>query len=194
MQLSTHFLSLQNPPFPFISHRHRYCSFSSRSFRPKPINSVTNSPESCSSELAASLQSETLKILEWPSLCNYLSPFTSTSMALSLTKTAAIPIGQSPEESQKLLDQTTAALHALEALKSEPLNLSVIEDVSGILHSAASGQLLTVRELCRVRRMLGASRAVSEKLAEVSEGGSLEGYTIYFFSVSAFLVFSLSFL
>ncbi|XWS12662.1 hypothetical protein CRYUN_Cryun37aG0109400 [Craigia yunnanensis] len=177
MQLSTHFLSLLNPPTPFLSHHHRRYSLSSRPFKPKLINSVANSPKSRSSELAATLQSETLKTLEWPSLCNYLSPFTSTSMALSLTKTAAIPVGQSQEESQKLLDQTTAALHAMEALKSDPLDLSAIEDVSGILHSAASGQLLTVRELCRVRRMLGAARAVSEKLATVAEGGSLERYT-----------------
>ncbi|EOY28271.1 DNA mismatch repair protein MutS, type 2, putative isoform 2 [Theobroma cacao] len=98
-------------------------------------------------------------------------------MALSLTKSAAFPIGQSQEESQKLLDQTTAALHAMEALKSEPLDLSAIEDVSGILRSAGSGQLLTVRELCRVRRTLGAARAVSEKLAAVAEGGSLKRYT-----------------
>ncbi|XVF25818.1 hypothetical protein REPUB_Repub13aG0246400 [Reevesia pubescens] len=98
-------------------------------------------------------------------------------MALSLTRTAAIPVGQSQKESQKLLDQTTATLHAMEALKSEPLDLSSIEDVSGILHSAASGQLLTVRELCRVRRMLGAARAVSEKLTAVAEGGSFERYS-----------------
>lgn len=98
-------------------------------------------------------------------------------MAFSLTKTGAVPVGQSREASQKLLDQTTSALHALEALKSEPLDLSVIEDVSEILHSAASGQVLTVRELCRVRRMLGAARAVSEKLAAIAEGGSLERYT-----------------
>ncbi|XP_022715889.1 uncharacterized protein LOC111275057 isoform X2 [Durio zibethinus] len=97
-------------------------------------------------------------------------------MALSLTKTAAIPVGQSHEESQKLLDQTTAALHAMEALKSQPLDLSAIEDVSGILHSAVSGQMLTVRELCRVRRMLGAARAVSEKLTAVAQGDSLERY------------------
>ncbi|EOY28270.1 DNA mismatch repair protein MutS isoform 1 [Theobroma cacao] len=175
MQLPTQFLSLQNPPL--LSHRHRHYSLSTRPFKLKLIGSLANSPESRSSELATALQSETLKTLEWPSLCNYLSPFTSTSMALSLTKSAAFPIGQSQEESQKLLDQTTAALHAMEALKSEPLDLSAIEDVSGILRSAGSGQLLTVRELCRVRRTLGAARAVSEKLAAVAEGGSLKRYT-----------------
>ncbi|XP_021294236.1 uncharacterized protein LOC110424071 [Herrania umbratica] len=177
MQLTTQFLSLQNPPLLSHRHRHRHYSPSTRPFKLKLINSLANSPESRSSELATALQSETLKTLEWPSLCNYLSPFTSTSMALSLTKSAAFPIGQSQEESQKLLDQTTAALHAMEALKSEPLDLSAIEDVSGILHSAGSGQLLTVRELCRVRRTLGAARAVSEKLAAVAEGGSLKRYT-----------------
>ncbi|XVE88027.1 hypothetical protein DITRI_Ditri19aG0035500 [Diplodiscus trichospermus] len=176
MQLSTHFLSLQNPPIPFLSPRHRQYSLSSGRFKPKLINSVASSPDSRSSELAAALQSETLKTLEWSSLCSHLSPFTATSKALSLTKTAAIPIGQCQEESQKFLDQTTAALHAMEALKLEQLDLSAIEDVSGILHSAASGQLLTVRELCRVRRMLGAARAVSEKLAVVAKGGSLERY------------------
>ncbi|MBA0724152.1 hypothetical protein Golax_020860 [Gossypium laxum] len=177
MQLSTYFLSLQNPPS--LSYRHRLChhSLSKRPFRHKLICSLANSADQRSSELVTTLQSETLKTLEWPSLCNYLSPFTSTSMAFSLTKAAAIPVGQSREESQKLLDQTTSALHSLEALKSEPLDLSVIEDVSEILHSAASGQVLTVRELCRVRRMLGAARAVSEKLAAIAEGGSLERYT-----------------
>ncbi|OMO65175.1 hypothetical protein COLO4_31493 [Corchorus olitorius] len=146
-------------------------------FKPKLISSVTNSLESRTSELATTLQSETLKTLEWPAICNYLSTFTSTSMGLSLTKTAAIPVGQSPDESQRLLDQTTAALHAMEAFKSEPLDLSSIEDVSGIVHSAASGQMLTVRELCRVRRMLAAARAVSEKLGAVAAGGSSERYT-----------------
>ncbi|GMI93417.1 hypothetical protein like AT1G65070 [Hibiscus trionum] len=178
MQISTHFLSLQSTPFLSFRHRHRHrhrlrlSYHSTRSFRLKLINSLANS-----SELVTALQSETLKTLEWPSLCNYLSPFTSTSMALSLTKTAAIPIGQSQEESQKLLDQTTSALHAMEALKSDPLDLSAIEDVSEILHSAASGQLLTVRELCRVRRMLRAAKAISKKLAAVAEEGSLDRYT-----------------
>ncbi|KAK8524458.1 hypothetical protein V6N13_015480 [Hibiscus sabdariffa] len=172
MQISTHFLSLQTTPFLSFRHRLSYHSGSARPFRFKLVNSLANS-----SELVTALQSETLKSLEWHSLCNYLSPFTSTSMALSLTRTAAIPIGQSKEESQKLLDQTTSALHAMEALKLDPLDLSAIEDVSDILHSAASGQLLTARELCRVRMMLRAARAISKKLAAVAEEGSSERYT-----------------
>ncbi|KAL4386327.1 hypothetical protein GQ457_09G002350 [Hibiscus cannabinus] len=172
MQISTHFLSLQITPFLSFRHRHRLSHHSARPFRFKLVNSLANS-----SELVTALQSETLKSLEWPSLCNYLSPFTSTPMALSLTRTAAIPIGQSKEESQKLLDQTTSALHAMEALKSDPLDLSAIEDVTEILHSAASGQLLTARELCRVRMMLRAARAISKKLAAVAEEGSSERYT-----------------
>ncbi|KAJ6402073.1 hypothetical protein OIU84_014196 [Salix udensis] len=84
-------------------------------------------------------------------------------MGQSITRNAKIPIGKSKEESQKLLDQTAAALAVME---SGPLNFSGIEDITRILDSAVSGTLLTVGELCAVRRTLRAARAVLERLKD----------------------------
>jgi len=113
------------------------------------------------STLAEELQSETLKILEWNRVCNQLSAFTSTSMGLSEAQSGSIPMGQSLEESQTLLAQTTAALSL-----PRPLDLSGIVDVSGIVESSRSGQLLTIGELCSVTRTLRSARRLMEQLEE----------------------------
>ncbi|XP_015889192.3 uncharacterized protein LOC107424019 [Ziziphus jujuba] len=128
------------------------------------------SPESHSHRLTLSqtLQSQTLEILEWASVCNQLSAFTSTSMGLSTSRKAGIPLGRSREESQKLLDQTTAAVAAMEMMRHRPLDFSGIKEVSGIVNSAASGELLTVKELCAVRRTLSAARGLFEKLEDLA--------------------------
>ncbi|CAG7892839.1 unnamed protein product [Brassica rapa] len=111
-----------------------------------------------------SIESQTLEVLEWRALCNQLSPFASTSMGLSATKTADIPVGNSPEESRSLLDETAAALAAMEAMEPRRLGLSEILDLSEIVERAMAGQLLTVRELCAVRGTLMAASSVFEKL------------------------------
>uniref|UniRef100_A0A6N2LD70 Uncharacterized protein n=1 Tax=Salix viminalis TaxID=40686 RepID=A0A6N2LD70_SALVM len=51
-------------------------------------------------------------------------------------------------------------------MESGPLNFSGIEDITRILDSAVSGTLLTVGELCAVRRTLRAARAVLERLKD----------------------------
>ncbi|KAK7319673.1 hypothetical protein RJT34_04396 [Clitoria ternatea] len=102
-----------------------------------------------------SLHTETLNTLEWPSVCKQLSAFTSTSVASS----ARIPIGRTPGESQKLLDQTSAAI-----LFTEPLDFSGIHDLTDILHVATSGHLLSIRELCTVRCTLSAARELFHHL------------------------------
>ncbi|CAF1900402.1 hypothetical protein HID58_046645 [Brassica napus] len=111
-----------------------------------------------------SIESQTLEVLEWRALCNQLSPFASTSMGLSATKTADIPVGNSPEESRSLLDETAAALAAMEAMEPRGLGLSEILDLSEVVERAVAGQLLTVRELCAVRGTLMAASSVFEKL------------------------------
>ncbi|CAK7350609.1 unnamed protein product [Dovyalis caffra] len=165
MELSNHFISIKKAPILFTT---------------KPLTKTlskpfhSNSPNSHSPKLtvpAHSLQLETLKTLEWSSLCNQLTPFTSTSMAQSITRNANIPIGKSKEDSQKLLDQTAAALAVME---SGPLDFSGVEDITRILDSAVSGTLLTVGELCAVRRTLRAARAVLERLKDA--GDCLERY------------------
>lgn len=54
---------------------------------------------------------------------------------------------------------------------SRHLDFSGIEDVSGILDSATSGKLLTIAELCSVRRTLKAARELFEKLQALAVGG-----------------------
>ncbi|KAL4626779.1 hypothetical protein ACB092_05G121800 [Castanea dentata] len=133
----------------------------------KVLNS--NSPESLT--LSQTLQSETLETLEWPSLCKQLSSFTSTTMGFSAAQKAKIPLGQTPEESHKLLDQTAAAASALMMMDSPPLDFSGIEDVSGILNSAASRELLSISELCAIRRTLRAAKLLFENLKQLVNTG-----------------------
>ncbi|CAI9279687.1 unnamed protein product [Lactuca saligna] len=84
-------------------------------------------------KLAESLQYETFRILEWPSVCNQVSSFTATSMGTSAARDGLVPIGRSPEESRRLLNQTSAAF----ALPF-PLDFSGIEDVSDIIESSVA--------------------------------------------------------
>ncbi|KAL5774491.1 hypothetical protein ACOSP7_012048 [Xanthoceras sorbifolium] len=165
MQLSNHFLSLQNPPI--FSHHYRRFICNSATTVP-----LATSPKRTQSLSAESLQQETLKSLEWPSLCEQLSLFAQTSMGLSLTKKAQIPFGQSLAESRTLLDQTSAALAMMTMMRSQPLDLSKIEDISGIVDSASSGELLSLSEICAVRRTL---RAVSDVWEKLSEAPPLDG-------------------
>ncbi|GMN50819.1 hypothetical protein TIFTF001_019971 [Ficus carica] len=133
-----------------------------------PSHRLTLSPTTTTTTAATSLQADTLELLEWRSVCNQLSAFTSTSMGFSTAQSASIPFGRSRSDSQKLLDQTSAAAAAVEAVGSWPSDFSRIEDVSGIVNSAASGELLTIKELCAIRRTLVAARALSEKLKELA--------------------------
>ncbi|CAA7031274.1 unnamed protein product [Microthlaspi erraticum] len=111
-----------------------------------------------------SVENQTLEVLEWRALCNQLTPFASTSMGLLATKNAEIPVGNSPEESRSLLEETAAALAAMELMDSRRLGLSEILDLSDIVERAIAGQLLTVRELCAVRSTLMAASSVYRKL------------------------------
>ncbi|KAM6573899.1 hypothetical protein CsatA_022226 [Cannabis sativa] len=141
------------PPFHLFSRPLKPSSFS--------FISATATP-------SQTLQSETLELLEWGSLCKQLSVFTSTSMGFSTAQNARIPFGRSREESQKLLDQTVAATKVVEVMGSKPSDFSAIEDVSEILKSASSGELLTIKEICEIRRTLMAARALYEKLDELA--------------------------
>ncbi|KAL9329335.1 hypothetical protein ACSQ67_004338 [Phaseolus vulgaris] len=114
---------------------------------------------SCFNPDSNSFQADTLKTLEWSSVCKQLSPFTSTSMASAAALNARLPVGSTPAHSQKLLDQTSAA-----RLLAQPLDFSAIHDLTDILRVATSGQLLTTRELCTVRRTLAAARELFDSL------------------------------
>lgn len=71
-------------------------------------------------------------------------------------------------------------------MQIEPLDFSGIDDISGIVNSAVSGNLLTVSELCAVRRTLRAARTLFERLKD--GGDCSERYTILFEKKNACLL------
>ncbi|MFS7890196.1 putative endonuclease MutS2 [Helianthus anomalus] len=130
----------------------------------KPSLTLTTRSFKCSSSPPTSHQLQTLNILEWPSVCNQLSAFTSTTMGSSTARDGLVVIGRSPQESRRLLDQTSAAF----ALHLPP-DFSGIEDVSDVVESAVFGQLLSIREICAVKRTLQSARALFEELEKIGE-------------------------
>ncbi|XP_047262908.1 endonuclease MutS2 isoform X2 [Capsicum annuum] len=124
-------------------------------------------------KLAESLQSETLELLEWPALCQQLSSFTSTSMGFDAAESARIPVGRTPDESRKLLSQTSAAVAV-----PRPLDFTGIQDVSSIVDASVAGGILSIGELCAVKRTLAAARFLLQQLEEIaSQGDFSERYS-----------------
>ncbi|PHT90517.1 hypothetical protein T459_05630 [Capsicum annuum] len=117
-------------------------------------------------KLAESLQSETLELLEWPALCQQLSSFTSTSMGFDAAESARIPVGRTPDESRKLLSQTSAAVAV-----PRPLDFTGIQDVSSIVDASVAGGILSIGELCAVKRTLAAARFLLQQLEEIASQG-----------------------
>ncbi|XP_011625477.1 uncharacterized protein LOC18423139 [Amborella trichopoda] len=118
------------------------------------------------------LQSETLRALEWKSVCLQLSAFTSTTMAMNLSINGNVPSGQNQEESEKLLDQTSASVEL-----PNPLDFSNIQDLTEILNTSISGKLCTIQELCTVSQTLRSAKRVLNQLMEISSDGSLKRYS-----------------
>ena len=104
-------------------------------------------------------------------------------MGFSAAQKAKIPLGQTPEESHKLLNQTAAAATAMMMMDSPPLDFSGIEDVSGILNSAVSRELLSISELCAIRRTLRAAKLLFEKLKQLVNTGDCSETERYFTTI-----------
>lgn len=91
-------------------------------------------------------------------------------MGFATAQAGRLPLGRTPEESRRLLDQTAAA-----AALSRPLDFSGIEDVSDIVRISVSGELVTISELCAVKRTLRSARELYGQLEELAfrdEGSS----------------------
>lgn len=164
MILSSSFIAQNGPPSPQLIFSLRRPKLSRRFFITLSCDSTRRV------KLAESLQSETLKILEWPSVCSQLAAFTSTSMGLEAARSARIPLGRSLEDSRRLLAQTSAALDL-----PTPLDFSGIEDISTIVDSAVAGMLLSIAELCSVKRTLRSARHLIQQLEEFSTDKSSSG-------------------
>ncbi|CAL9060707.1 unnamed protein product [Musa banksii] len=118
------------------------------------------------------LRRETEETLEWGSVCSQVSAFVSTSVGRALCRSGNLPVGRDREESEKLLDQTAAAV-----LLPRPLDFSGIDDVSEIVRAAVAGELLGIRELCAIERSLQSARRVFEQLEQISADESSDRYT-----------------
>ncbi|KAK9150093.1 hypothetical protein Syun_008402 [Stephania yunnanensis] len=150
MQISNSFISITKPSNLF--HSFTINGVSRTSTTPSPIT------------LSTQLQSRrTETTLEWHSICSHLSAFASTTMGLSTAQNSRIPLGQTLDQSQTLLEQTTAAM-----LLPRPLDFSGIDDVTEIVRGCVGGELKTISELCAVKRTIGSARAVFEELIRVS--------------------------
>ncbi|KAH7284749.1 hypothetical protein KP509_34G068900 [Ceratopteris richardii] len=102
---------------------------------------------------------ESLKLLEWLSVCEQVSRFTSTPMGKALCRQGSIPFGRNQEESEKFLEQTDSAMHI-----PHSLDFTDIVDVGDILRSATAGTVLNVSELCTVEKTLSSSRRIYDQL------------------------------
>nr|XP_034585194.1 LOW QUALITY PROTEIN: endonuclease MutS2-like [Setaria viridis] len=75
-----------------------------------------------------------------------------------------VAVGRSREESERLIEQTAAAVFL-----SAPLDFAGVEDVSAVVAAATGGRLLAVREICAVGRSIRAARGVFDQLQSLAE-------------------------
>lgn len=116
------------------------------------------------------VETETLKLLEWPRVCIQVSEFASTPMAVAVARKGDLPIGRTVVESEELQAQTVAA-----QLLSSPLEFSGIEDLRKFIEDAQSGNVCQLEELCLVRKTLAAVRRLHNQVVGQSrDGASIE--------------------
>ncbi|KAL5214261.1 hypothetical protein ABZP36_003413 [Zizania latifolia] len=124
---------------------------------------LTSTPVSSEAPEAKQMRLETEASLEWDEVCTRLAEFTSTAAGRAACGEGRVPVRRSREESERLLEQTAAAL------LSAPLDSSGVEDLSAVVAAAAGGRLLSVREICGVGRSIPSARGVFDQLRRLSE-------------------------
>ncbi|KAJ1273510.1 hypothetical protein BS78_06G286300 [Paspalum vaginatum] len=126
-------------------------------------NNLSSHPSSETPE-ARQIRIETESALEWGGVCARLADFAATAAGRAACAGGRVPVGQSQEESERLIDQTAAAV-----LLPTPLDFGGVEDVSAVVAAAAAGRTLAVRELCVVGRSIGAVHAVFDQLKRLAD-------------------------
>uniref|UniRef100_A0A0D9WBA2 Smr domain-containing protein n=1 Tax=Leersia perrieri TaxID=77586 RepID=A0A0D9WBA2_9ORYZ len=115
---------------------------------------------------ARQMRVETEAALEWGGVCARLADFSSTAAGRAACGEGRVPVGASREESERLIEQTAAAVALLPVAK---LDFGGVEDVSSSIAAAAGGRMLVVREICGVGRSIRAARRVFDQLKSLSE-------------------------
>jgi len=104
---------------------------------------------------AADLDAEARGLLQWPELSAQVRAFTATTLGMRAC-TPALPLGESPEESQRLLDETSAAAAALATGRVTKEMFEGCRDVRMFVRGAAAGQVLNGSSLEDVATTAGA--------------------------------------
>lgn len=130
---------------------------SSTSYKTEP------SPISSETLEAREIRLETEAALEWSGVCTRLADFATTAAGRAACVDGRVPVGQSREESENLIEQTASAV-----LLPSPLDFGGVEDVSTVVTTAAGGRLLSVREICGVGRSIRAARQVLDQLLNLA--------------------------
>jgi DNA mismatch repair protein MutS2 len=85
--------------------------------------------------VAAAAQHESLHLLEWALLCRQVACFTQTPQGAEVALSAKLPLGRSPVESERLLQETEQAQQA-------QLQLKGVYDLRLALNAAQSSHIL----------------------------------------------------
>lgn len=70
-------------------------------------------------------------------------------------------------------------MDAVATIGSPPSDFQSIEDISEIVNAAVLGKLLTINELCSVRRTLIAAKALFQKLKDLASKADSNRYWCY---------------
>uniref|UniRef100_A0A061RIK4 DNA mismatch repair protein MutS2 n=3 Tax=Tetraselmis sp. GSL018 TaxID=582737 RepID=A0A061RIK4_9CHLO len=103
--------------------------------------------------------SESYELLEWRKVCEQVACFTCTSMAAEAAVSGALPVGETLEESEHLLQETEEAGSALRHLR-----LASVLDVRPGLPVVAAGGALSGLQLHAVAEAVAAALRVSALL------------------------------
>ncbi|KAL0032477.1 hypothetical protein WJX77_002790 [Trebouxia sp. C0004] len=104
-------------------------------------------------------QAESLRLLEWPEVCQQVASFTSTAVAAERALGAKLPIASSQKQAEQLLQETAEAQQAYLSLKG-------IHDLRGLLEAASRNRVLHPVHLDGVASSLEVAATVADRLAE----------------------------
>lgn len=103
------------------------------------------------------IQTETLELLEWSSLCQHLATFASTKLGTIAIRSLKIPTTQA--ETEHLLAQTQE-VYTLETQLTTALSFEGIEDIGDALERAALNGILSGVELLTIATTLSGARTL----------------------------------
>ncbi|KAL0040772.1 hypothetical protein WJX79_005089 [Trebouxia sp. C0005] len=115
--------------------------------------------DTASSAASDACQAESLRLLEWPEVCQQVASFTSTAVAAERALGAKLPIASSQKQAEQLLQETAEAQQA-------SLSLKGIHDLRGLLEAASRNRVLHPVHLDGVASSLEVAARVADRLAE----------------------------